>query len=52
VVRALPKHSATIRRILFDALTPEQQDALLGIARTMNAAIDDEECAPPADCDD
>ena len=52
VVRALPKHSATIRRILFDALTPEQQDALLGIARTMNAAIDDEECEPPADCDD
>jgi len=52
VVRALPKHSATIRRILFDALTPEQQDALLGIARTMNAAIDDEECEPPSDCDD
>ena len=52
VVRALPKHSATIRRILFDALTPEQQDALLGIARTMNAAIDDEECEPAADCDD
>lgn len=52
VVRALPKHSATIRRILFDALTPEQQDALLGIARTMNAAIDDEECERPSDCDD
>ena len=52
VVRALPKHSATIRRILFDALTPEQQEHLLGIARTMNAAIDDEECEPPADGDD
>ena len=35
-----------------DALTPEQQDALLGIARTMNAAIADEDCTPPDDCDD
>lgn len=52
VVRALPKHSATIRRILFDALTPDQQDALLGIARTMNAAISDEDCLHPDDCDD
>lgn len=52
VVRALPKHSATIRRILFDALSPEQQDALLDIARTMNAAIADEDCAAPDDCDD
>ena len=52
VVRALPKHSATIRRILFDALSPEQQDELLGIARTMNAAITAEDCAPPDDCDD
>ncbi|WP_285115677.1 MarR family transcriptional regulator [Leifsonia sp. fls2-241-R2A-40a] len=52
VVRALPEHSATIRRILFDALTPDQQEALLGIAQTMNAAIDGEDCAPPEDCDD
>lgn len=50
VVRALPKHSATIRRILFDALTPDQQDALLGIARTMNTAISEED--PPAPDDD
>ena len=52
VVRALPKHSATIRRILFDALTPDQQDALLGIARTMNTAISDEDCPDPDDCED
>ncbi|MDN4597302.1 MarR family winged helix-turn-helix transcriptional regulator [Leifsonia virtsii] len=52
VVRALPKHSATIRRILFDALTSDQQDALLGIARTMNTAISDEDCPQQDDCDD
>lgn len=52
VVRALPKHSATIRRILFDALSPEQQEQLLGIARTMNAAIAAEDSVPPDDCDD
>src|SRR3954469_23151410 len=52
VVRALPEHSATIRRILFDALSPEQQEQLLGIARSMNAAIAAEDCAPPEDCDD
>jgi DNA-binding MarR family transcriptional regulator len=50
VVRALPRHSATIRRILFDALSAQQQEDLLGIARTMNAAIDQE--APPASLDD
>lgn len=52
VVRALPKHSATIRRILFDALSPDQQEALLGIAQTMNAAITEEDGTPPGDCDD
>ena len=52
VVRALPEHSATIRRILFDALSLEQQDQLLGIARTMNSAIAAEDCAPPEDCDE
>ena len=52
VVRALPEHSATIRRILFDALSLEQQDQLLGIARTMNSAITAEDCAPPEDCDE
>jgi len=52
VVRALPKHSATIRRILFDALTPDQQDALLGIARTMNTAISDEDPPAPDDEED
>lgn len=52
VVRALPEHSATIRRILFDALSLEQQEQLLSIARSMNAAIAAEDCAPPEDCDD
>ncbi len=52
VVHALPKHSATIRRILFEALSPQQQDELLGIAQTMNAAITAEDCVPPDDCDD
>ena len=52
VVRALPEHSATIRRILFDALSLEQQEQLLGIARSMNAAITAEDCAPPEDCDE
>ena len=51
VVRALPKHSATIRRILFDALTEEQQEQLLGIALSMNTAITAEDCAPPDECD-
>lgn len=52
VVRALPRHTATIRRILFDALTPEQQEEFLGIARTMNAAIANEECATPCSAED
>jgi len=52
VVRALPKHTATIRRILYDALSDEQQDALFDIAETMNAAIAAEDCIPPDDGDD
>ena len=48
LVHALPEHSATIRRILFDALSDRQQEALLDIARTMNAAITAEDC-PPCD---
>lgn len=52
VVRALPKHSATIRRILFDALTDEQQEQLLGIAHSMNAAITAEDCVAPDEDDD
>jgi DNA-binding MarR family transcriptional regulator len=39
LVRALPKHTATIRRILFDAITPEQQDELLAIANRMTDAM-------------
>lgn len=40
VVRALPEHTATIRRILYDAITPEQQEALLAISERMTAAMD------------
>ncbi len=43
VVRALPRHTATIRRILFDALSPEQQEELLAISRRMLAAIAEED---------
>ncbi|MBN9629018.1 MAG: MarR family transcriptional regulator [Actinobacteria bacterium] len=43
VVRALPKHTATIRRILFDALSDEQQDELLAISRRMTEAMDEEQ---------
>jgi len=39
LVRALPKHTATIRRILFDAITPEQQNELLAIANRMTEAM-------------
>jgi DNA-binding MarR family transcriptional regulator len=42
VVRALPKHTATIRRILFDPLSDAQQAGFLDISRRMLAAIDDE----------
>jgi DNA-binding MarR family transcriptional regulator len=42
VVRALPKHTATIRRILFDPLSDEQQAGFLDISKRMLAVIDDE----------
>ena len=42
VVRALPKHTATIRRILFDPLSDEQQAGFLDISQRMLAAMDDE----------
>ncbi|MFF1879817.1 MarR family winged helix-turn-helix transcriptional regulator [Leifsonia sp. NPDC058230] len=42
VVRVLPEHTATIRRILFDPLTDEQQADFLDISRRMLAAIEDE----------
>jgi DNA-binding MarR family transcriptional regulator len=42
VVRALPEHTATIRRILFDPLSDEQQSGFLDISQRMLAAIDDE----------
>ncbi|MFJ8896095.1 MarR family winged helix-turn-helix transcriptional regulator [Leifsonia sp. NPDC102414] len=38
VVRALPEHTATIRRVLFDALTDAQQAEFLQISRKMIAA--------------
>jgi DNA-binding MarR family transcriptional regulator len=42
VVRALPGHTATIRRLLFDTLTPEQHAEFLAISQRMNAAIEAE----------
>lgn len=49
VVRALPKHTATIRRILFDALTPGQQDELLAISKRMTDAMAAAPCQEPAE---
>ncbi len=46
VVRALPRHTATIRRILFDALSSGQQDELLAISRRMIEAMDEEGVEP------
>jgi DNA-binding MarR family transcriptional regulator len=52
VVRALPKHTATIRRLLFDALSDDQQEELLAIARRMNQVMAEEpegpELEPPS----
>jgi DNA-binding MarR family transcriptional regulator len=42
VVRALPGHTATIRRLLFVDLTSEQQAEFLAISQRMNAAIEAE----------
>jgi DNA-binding MarR family transcriptional regulator len=42
VVRALPGHTATIRRLLFDDLSSEQQAEFLAISQRMNAAIEAE----------
>jgi DNA-binding MarR family transcriptional regulator len=39
VVHALPEHTATIRRILFDPLTEEQQAQFLEVSRRMAEAI-------------
>jgi DNA-binding MarR family transcriptional regulator len=52
LVHALPRHTATIRRVLFDALSGEQQEELLAISRRMIDAMEaepaDEEAAPTA----
>lgn len=42
VVHALPGHTATIRRIMFDALSAQQQDDLLAIAQQMTEAMNAE----------
>ncbi|MFF1574235.1 MarR family winged helix-turn-helix transcriptional regulator [Leifsonia sp. NPDC058292] len=39
VVRALPEHTATIRRVLFDPLSAEQQEQFLEISQRMNDVI-------------
>ena len=45
VVRALPEHTATIRRILFDPLSTDQQTQFLDISHRISDAIADE--VPP-----
>lgn len=42
VVRALPEHTATIRRVLFDALSDDQQAEFLEISKRMIAANESE----------
>ena len=48
VVRALPEHTATIRRILFDPLTAEQQTQFLEVSRRISAAIEREDTSARA----
>ncbi|WP_158865724.1 MarR family winged helix-turn-helix transcriptional regulator [Leifsonia sp. AG29] len=51
VVHALPGHTATIRRVLFDALTDEQREQLLEISQAMTAAIRGEQSGESCDED-
>ncbi|WP_275002464.1 MarR family winged helix-turn-helix transcriptional regulator [Promicromonospora iranensis] len=39
LIRSIPGHIATARRLVIDALTPEQLDALTDITNTINARL-------------
>jgi DNA-binding MarR family transcriptional regulator len=39
LIRSIPGHIATARRLVIDALTPEQLDALTDITTTINARL-------------
>lgn len=45
LIRSVPGHIATARRLVIDALTPEQLDALTGITSTIQSRLAEE---PPA----
>lgn len=45
LIRSVPGHIATARRLVIDALTPEQLDALAGITSTIQSRLAEE---PPA----
>ena len=47
VVRALPEHTATIRRILFDPLSTDQQTQFLDISHRISDAIAVDVPPPP-----
>lgn len=50
LIRSVPGHIATARRLVIDALTPDQLDALAEIMGTINARLADESGErPPAD---
>ncbi|GAB2497544.1 MarR family transcriptional regulator [Promicromonospora xylanilytica] len=46
LIRSVPGHIATARRLVIDALTPEQLDALAGITATITARLAEEPPAP------
>lgn len=47
LIRAVPGHIATARRLVIDALTPDQLDALTEITGTIAARLADESGDPP-----
>lgn len=46
LIRAIPEHVATVRRLVIDVLTPAQLDALAEITGIIRAQLDDGSCAP------
>lgn len=49
LIRSVPGHIATARRLVIDALTPEQLDALTEITGAIGAKLAEESGEPPAE---
>jgi DNA-binding MarR family transcriptional regulator len=47
LIRSIPGHIATARRLVIDALTPEQLDALTDITGAIGAKLAEESGDPP-----